>query len=421
MDVDKKSYVAKIYHALCLIVTISLVLWCIHDYCLDRDVTEILLRAYHDTPDDIYPSITVCYKEPFLDQKFVNYDKNISKYFKNNLITTDYWALINGDRNHFEHLIERYWIGGEEKNEQIRRAKLEKLVQRLQIIDYDDVTINMKDIIAQFEVRQTINSRSLNTFEYNVVRNSELVLNKFVIVSSVSEQTISQPLKGFSFVNAYVSNRQSDVKCFTFDVPYERGIEIKDVRMRLNASIFDWKLSPSQTYFTLTYPHQLLRTSLGNRIHLSIKRSPLCYKFEVYVGSMEVFRRRDKTSARCNEDWRRHDVHHLENIIENVGCNPTHWKLKSRLPNCSTIDQYVKANKQMYQKSGYMPPCRSIEKLARVTKGTDLGLLCSFDSYPYLDLIFYFDEESLYKEIVLAPAYTFQSLIGNAGNHFLPF
>ena len=381
---------SKTYHFLCLVLAIALVAWCIHEFTLDRDVTEILLRKYHDAPDDIHPSITVCYMSPFQDEKFLKYDKSHSVGVSNTL-TANYKGLITGDAHQTKDVDEN-------------------MFQRLEKIDYDEVTISLKEIIAEFNVKVTVNLETIDHFLYHVTNNS-LVLDKTI-------SSISKPLNGFDFVNAYVSARRPYLKCFTFDVPYEKGVEIKEVGIRLNASIFQWGLSPTQMYFTLTYPKQFLRMSLGNRIRIREKRIPQCYQFEVNVGSMEVFKRRDKESARCNVDWRNQDDKHLIYIIEKIGCNPKHWKIDSPLPNCSKVEQYYEANKEIYQQDGYMPPCRSIEKLSKTTIETELrGISCYSTPYSFLDLKFYFDEESMYKEILLVPAYTLQSLIGNAGNY----
>ena len=60
-----------------------------------------------------------------------------------------------------------------------------------------------------------------------------------------------------------------------------------------------------------------------------------------------------------------------------------------------------------------MPPCRSIEKLAKTSIGYDLGIKCMTNSY--LNLKFYQDEEIFYEEVRLVAAYDMQSLVGNAG------
>ena len=229
----------------------------------------------------------------------------------------------------------------------------------------------------------------------------------------------------FKKLNTYVSARRSTFKCFTFDVPMKQGIQIREISMRLNASIFSFGLSPSQFYLTLTYHKQFLHASVGKQIRIPKESSGAsCYKFEIHVGSMKVFKRRDKTKNPCNMDWKRHDENHLKYIIDKVGCNPGHWKIESSdLPFCSVPEQYLELKKQLYQKDGFMPPCRSIEKLTKRTKGTNMWKSC-LRRKSFLDLKFYLDEENFYEEVNLVPAYSLQNLVGNAGkkiifhNHF---
>ena len=159
-----------------------------------------------------------------------------------------------------------------------------------------------------------------------------------------------------------------------------------------------------------------MHASLGNRIHIPMETNARCYKFEIHLGSMKVFKRRDKTKIPCNQDWRHQDEKQFHHIIEKVGCNPKYKNLRSQLPYCTFPKQYLELNKQLSQKDAFMPPCRSIEKLAKRTKGTDMWRSCITEpERSYLDLEFYLDEEIFYEEVILSSAYTLQSLVGNAG------
>ena len=55
----------KVFYILCIFVAISLTVWCTYEYHLDHDVTDIVLRKFQDTPNDILPSITLCKRDPF--------------------------------------------------------------------------------------------------------------------------------------------------------------------------------------------------------------------------------------------------------------------------------------------------------------------------------------------------------------------
>ena len=400
---------SQFYHALCIITTMVLVSWCIYEYSLDRDFAGISLRKYHETEEDMYPSISICYKSPYIAQKYISYyNKNVNCTLNTKLkqkcilkaeeVLRHYSNLINGSELYFNTPALQEAI------------KNKELLESLEKIDYDDVTINLKDIISEFKISIPIHFDSLDQLSYDVV-NESLVLNK-----TASWQ--SQSLTKFNYINPYISARRYNRKCFTFDVPVQHGIQIREIKIRLNPSIFLWGLDLSQIYTTLTYPKQFLWSSRGNQIDLPDQRRAQCYKFKIKMGHMEVFKRRDKRSKRCNADWKNHDEHQLNDILSNVGCNPKHWKIQSSLPTCHRIDQYAKLNEKLYKKDGYMPPCRSIEKLSKITEGTDLGWRGCCRGCSYLDLRFYFDGDILYKEIILDPAYSTQSLIGNAGRGF---
>ena len=398
LNVSCSTAWSKTFHILCLLSTATLVLWCIHEYRLDNDITEIKLRKYHHRRDDIHPSLTVCYTKPFLNRKFVKYNKNLkSSSLKANDFIYTYKSLIDG--------------GNVYRKPKVSEAELDELYKVINGIDYDGVTIELKDIISQFYIRITITSENIDEYMYTVDNNSNLVLN-------VNETYVTDHLSEFYHVEAYVSARQSNLKCFTFDVPYSKSVVIRELGMRLNTSIFPWTFSPTQMYFTLTYPKQILRTSLGNRIKFPKAGSPYCCKFEIAVGAMEVFKRRNKKTSPCNENWKEHDASHLRYIIENVGCQPKHWKINSSKPICNSFEQHDKATKEVFRHEGFMPPCRSVEILKKTTKWTKpKEHRCEKSSGSYLNLRVYLDEESFYKEIVLVRAYTIQSLIGNAGNY----
>ena len=76
MENAKYKYIVRAYHISCLVVAISLTSWCIYEYSKDRDVTEIRLRKFHETKEDIHPSITICSLNPFWEEKYRIYIKN---------------------------------------------------------------------------------------------------------------------------------------------------------------------------------------------------------------------------------------------------------------------------------------------------------------------------------------------------------
>jgi hypothetical protein len=139
-----------------------------------------------------------------------------------------------------------------------------------------------------------------------------------------------------------------------------------------------------------------------------------CYTFEIHLGPIKVLRRRDKRNERCNDDWQHHDEKQLRAVFEKVGCNPRHWKIPSDLPNCSTPEQYADFSAELHKNEEVcMPPCRSIAEVSKEKVGTTPNWLSCRKTW--LKLKVYLDEQSYYQELILLPAYSLQSLIGNAG------
>ena len=97
--------------------------------------------------------------------------------------------------------------------------------------------------------------------------------------------------------------------------------------------------------------------------------------------------------------------------MNEVGCQPKHWKVDSQLPYCYTEQQYYKVEKLAKNFEEALPPCRSIERL--IASGTGMDIQCKRHDNT-LKILFHF-REPVYKEIQVIRAYTIQSLVGNAG------
>ena len=403
MSNSKDNFSLKLYRALCSLAAAILVSWCIYEYTLDRDVTEIKLQKFHETGDDIYPSITICNQSPFYRIKYLNHIQNISITSLQDPNSIEEPGIIKAFNN---------FINGDEKalgnNGLLLKNSYDKLMSSLLELDYDEMTVGIDDLISKFEITIPINLQKVDSLVYNMTKDS-FELNDY-------DSSLSHTYDEFKVLKAYVSARFSNYKCFTFDIPIRKNVQVRKIAMHLNATIFPFGLSPSQFYFTLTYPKQFMHASQGKQIRIPPGNRARCYKFEVFVGSIKVFKRRDRSISRCNIDWQHHDEHQLKHIFNQVGCNPKHWKLGSNLPYCSKPEQFLELNNQLQMKDGFMPPCRSIEKLSKRTSGKEMWREClSSRKKSYLDVQFYLDEETFYEEVILSPAYSLQNLVGNSG------
>ena len=49
----------ELYHIICVLATIGLVCWVSYEYSLNEDETQIHVKEFNETTDDIYPSTTI--------------------------------------------------------------------------------------------------------------------------------------------------------------------------------------------------------------------------------------------------------------------------------------------------------------------------------------------------------------------------
>ena len=68
---------SEAFFGVCVLTTGILVSWCIWEYSVDHDFTEMKFTKFHQNLDDIYPSITICDKKPFMKSKVLQLMTNL--------------------------------------------------------------------------------------------------------------------------------------------------------------------------------------------------------------------------------------------------------------------------------------------------------------------------------------------------------
>ena len=375
----------KIYYGICVCITIILTTWCVYEYSLDPDVSNIALRKFHETSEDIHPTITLCVKDPF-NLGVLMWSENQS--YSNTL--RSYQTFITG-------------IGQQGRS-----------IDDFPGIDYDRASASLNEFLEEFSIHVRASSVQTHAYVYRTHADTLLINEK----ETPWMDEYSPDYDLMRRIRTYISVRNGYFKCFSFDIPMSKEVIIQKVEIKINAT---WAssgeniLDLSRFFVMLTYPNQMLLTSPGKHILLKNDFSqPSCYKSIITLGAMEILRRRDKSKVRCNENWKNHDQMLINHIIENVGCNPKHWYTPSKLGYCNSTNQYKKVEEKIFETGFYMPPCRSIVTLPITTFGRDPGWRCPLNGR-YLDISFDFDKERFYKEISVVSGYTFQSLIGTAG------
>ena len=99
-----------IFHALCGVATVGFTIYCVYQYLLDEDVARIEFAEFNSEINNIYPTITLCFPSPLLEDKLAKYGKGIN--------ATTYSSFLTGQHNSWD--------------------------DRMAQIDYDDVSLNIE-------------------------------------------------------------------------------------------------------------------------------------------------------------------------------------------------------------------------------------------------------------------------------------
>ena len=365
-----RSALTNLFRAICLIGTLIMTIFCIQEYVLDQDVTHIGYKKFHDEQGEVYPSITLCFRIPFRREKMLGLGGDVTPYLYKGFVSGQDYGNWNSSFSD---------------------------------IDYDNISTNFLDYLLNVEM-----------YMLNGVYLKWIIENKIRMVHAHYKH-YNVDYQNYSMVKPpeiYVSARLHNKKCFTMNIPFMENIRIYAVKMKIDKDIFPYGIRPKRNDFFITmhYPFQVIRSHVLSRVkwESSINETD-CFKLTVSVGSMEVLKRRNKYKDPCNDNLKGHDNMALLRIIQDVGCSPIHWKIKSKLPSCKDRNQYADIQRLLRYAEETLPPCKSFERLIT----TAIGELCRQDDNA-LRIIFHF-EDRLFKKITVLRAYGFQSLVGNAG------
>ena len=298
-------------------------------YLKDEDVSVISFKTFHQNDDNLYPTTTLCFYNPFLQNKLEQYGPGIN--------VTSYSQYLQGKIH----------------NEQMKH------------IPYDDVTIRMQDYLHGMSGK----------FENGSYFWLHSALNK----SQLHYLSRNPPY--------YTSFRSGLNKCFSFDMPYLPNTAVWSLFISVKMNIFPngnrfHKITfdgsdPTKGGFKVAfhYPMQRFRSSFSHKYQwvkptrdVETKRKTQGYYMQFRIRGIEVLSHRYKQHRPCNENWRNDDPNFIDQVLQNIGCAPPQLSNFTRLPICSTKEQLLDCHQSLEYPttldfSKYDIPCREIEKL----------------------------------------------------------
>ena len=376
----------RIFDVICLLVTLALVIRCIYNYQLDEDTSQVEYKTFHAKKGYIYPSFSICFRQPIIYSK-------VKQQVGNEL----------GKRNRYQEFLEgNVW---------------EKDFLR---INYDNVTTNLAEhlMVVKVELQNStflywkkLNDYSNNNFE---VRRKDAKGNYTDMEELTKDmKSTTNPPK------MYVSSRSPLEKCFAVDMPFIPHEPIVKLKLKFNQAIFHnsrerIKPDKKQFYVVFHYPEQrILNSFTAQSTWISSFNKSDNYVRSIYVGYVEVLKRRNKANYPCHAS--RSDKHAIERAVKEIGCRPRYIKLESHEKVCTSAENTTAFENELHKKESChqkTPACESIKSM--------------YDWYKEMDrpnrgrrkvsLSFYFVDD-YFKVITYLKAYSTESLIGNIGGY----
>ena len=372
------------FRLICLIFTGVLFSYCSWKYNQNESTSLVDFRTYYETEEDIYPSITLCFIEGDLEQSIYIAEKLSNDHNIENV--TKYTAFLKGE----------HWD-----------ANLTK-------VNYDDVTINLREYVKSIQIRaDSPTARPLYYWDnYIEIAREERWWGRQSKVVGSNNRLIHD--NTFPF---YTSFRSAHNKCFSCDLSKliirrieERLLSPFEIRFKSQ------KMPKTFLSYHMHYPNQYIRSSSlqlewGKKIGI-INGDDKTF----WIDIVEVIRRRNTIQRPCDVNSEKNDDTILLNAIKNAGCKPPHFSIDLDYPICSSKTGMRKTHIEKFDVpnltflKSLVPPCDQVQAISYTPQGVKI------ENKSSPELMFIYNSGS-YREIRHVRSFDVESLVGNIGGY----
>ena len=376
------------------------------NYCTVEDQTIVTYKRFHESETDVYPSITLCWTMAIDEEKL--------KRFDNEFTLKAYTHFLYG------HSIGEHW------NKDMLR------------VNYDNVTINFDDYL----LRYGYSNASMRLFD--------------------KVMDIYSKAKGMKCKPGYKEESAFSQKCFTIDIPFEKGNEISQFHVSLETGIFGKTgglidpfadlIDENKFVVHLHYPNQSIGRAFLGKLKWYLREPGLITNYVVTVGDIDIRVRRNTNNEPCIEGLPNYDLQVVEAVLNTVGCKPPYLSSWPSLEPCSKqeqlerfADMLLEASLSGNKRPSYMTktPCRSLERIhydVHTTEthadwnDTTVNVILDFAEYTYKEvknirgmdaqaligkntISNYFSAKKLQTEIKINYIKHIFDFVGNAGGY----
>ena len=290
--------------ALCASVAIGLCSYYLYKFGLDEELSVVHYTKFYETKDKVLPTVSLCFKNPFLQERLSEYRSN----------QTSYSAFLAGKLFSTELLR----------------------------INYSYVTTNIEDYIKGYKIYfQNATSVKFDS-GLTLQTKKSLVYNNF---------------------NGFLSWNDRFYKCFAFIIPPYKDLD--SFKILISSKIFSRGIRNGHLRTAINLPKQLLLSGFSHRWMWPKKSKSSRYKTSVFVRSMDVVINRNKKNDKCNEYWDSYDDWVLKEHKKKTGCNTQYQEVDKIYEACRSQDKIFNAKFYMdiVSRNKYQKPCKTMQNI----------------------------------------------------------
>lgn len=335
----------------CYVTAAGMTVYWLYKYLKDEDLVQMDFKPMDMFPEGQYPMISICFWNPVVESKLKqkNYSLTVQRYLE----------ALKGDR---------FYPGIED-------------------IDFDDVTLNLKDFYLGSHVKFRNGTQ---------VRGSKPnTLNNFPEVTYAGVQGN----KGYA---------GELVKCFGLQFEYT-GIDF--VGFGFNQSIFANKTRNNFMNTFIHLPNKIVMSVISEKGDWKERPEKKEYIMNFIVKQLKVLRRRNKKFHPCIPDDQNYDLIILNDHLQKAGCAPPYQKTKSYKNICKSKEEMKKANFDFMSNLNLIEACTVATTILYDYQEIDYKL----NNPDWFNI--YIQFPSQYEEIVMVQAVDIHSALGNSGGY----
>ena len=347
----------------------------------NKSISSVEFRKYHQSPKDIYPALTVCFRNPYFTDKLKGY--NVDWRIYENMLRGKEITKFQVD----EVSDEEFDLFGPEETS----IPEPNVTERLYSIPYANVTLGFEE-------------------------------DRFNIVSLFKYDRLGKYIKAKTFKpNRFLQT--SMMKCFTFELESTKPIS-------------EWQL--------LVYTNNMIQRSLRIHIYMHFPGSFLLARknvpsassigenslFQMEFGLADVTEKRSTTDNMCEENQSNMDKMYVQKMLNNIGCIPPYLKgtfgLEEREALCTSKQMrqlYEDFDFRIINADNFLGPCRDIFALFNM-KQFEPDITVRKEIYnltAQINIDFLTEEFKYINQLPAYPAWSFMAEVGGYAGLFLGF